>query len=728
MKCINTVRGFLVLTAVLYLTGTPVADAQQTAAETDPDTVYHLDEIIISASKYPETPQSVGRNVTVITREEIDKSIHTSVADLLAEQQSLHMVGAGQTPGSLQQGFLRNSNTNHVAVLIDGVRISDPSSTDNGIDFSELSLAGVERIEIVRGSHSTLYGSSAIGGVINIITRKGYDGGLSTDISTEHGNLGSGAYSTRNRGWFGYTAGNGLYANFGIHQQFTNGLDATVDTVTAQGFNPQDRDGFRKLDITGKAGFQRQNLDIYASYRRQDQRSDLDQGAYRDDSNAYIDFRRDLLGYSAGYNISENVTLSFDGAYSWLDRNFVNDSSLVNAAGDYDGEYTETAGEGTLWENELKGTAEGENIRVTAGLSASRQTMNIRSYTFIRDFNFESVTDLDSLNLEENIYNGFLHTKLEGGLLGSGLQSFSLGLGGRYVYHDQFGSRITYEINPGYRISDSAMIYGAVTSGFNAPSLYKLHSPEQGFGAHTNRGNETLKPEESISYELGWKQSLGASATFKLSLYNTKVRNTIEYVYLWEGGTDPDQLSAVDYRGDTYINISRQDIKGIEASVDLQLLSNLSLSGHLSLNESTLTFDPEEIDRSYTGGHHVQIFESGKFVTEEKELKGLTRRPQTGAFVQVQYRPADRLSLNASSRFVGSRDDIYYSGFLGPFGALDHSRIDGYNLTDLNARYRISEALSVSGKIENILDADYTDINGYSTRGRGFFVKARITL
>src|SRR5699024_8670893 len=131
-----------------------------------------LDEIIISASKFAELPQSVGRNVTVITGDEIRQSIHTSVADLLADQQSIHLIGPGQTPGSLQQGFIRSSNSNHSVVMIDGIRISDPSTVNNSIDLSELSTAGIQRIEIVRGSHSTLYGSSAIGGVVNIITKK----------------------------------------------------------------------------------------------------------------------------------------------------------------------------------------------------------------------------------------------------------------------------------------------------------------------------------------------------------------------------------------------------------------------------------------------------------------------------------------------------------------------------------------------------------------------------
>lgn len=703
--------------------------AQQQSAQTDTSNIYRLQEIIISASKYKQSPKSVGRNVTVITQEEIQNSSYTSVSDLLADQQSIYMIGAGQTPGSLQQGFIRNSNSNHSVVMIDGVRISDPSTVNNAIDLSELSLTGIQRVEIVRGSHSTLYGSSAIGGVINIITQKEGAEGFNANLETKHGRFGEGTYSTSNSLYANYTTSGGFYANLGFDQQYTNGIDATVDTVSNPNvFNPQDQDDFRKLDLMGKVGYQSENYDIYGSYRREDQNVGADQGAYRDDSNAFTDFKRNLFSYGGSADLNQSLSLQFDGAYSDLDRDFVNDSSLVSPNGVYDGIYNETNARGALWQNELKAVYRGPSARVVAGGSASRQTMSTRNYIYSRSqFGvYESTTDLDSLNLREIIYNGYIHTDFNGGLISEKLEPFSLVLGGRYVNHDEFGSYFTYEINPKWQLGKTSLVYGAVTTGFNAPSLYKLYSPS--YGGFTTRGNPNLDPEKSTSYELGWKQELSSAVSFELSAFKTRARDVIEYVYLWNGNTGLENLSATDYLGDTYINASRQDINGVEVSLKTRINSRWRFQGNLSYTRSSLTFGPDDIDESYTGGNHVQIYESGKFVDSRQEIKGLTRRPSIDAYASLQYRSDDQWAVKLDSRFVGSRDDVFYSSNLGPYGALDRSEVSGYNLTDVSIRYDFTERFTAIGKVENVFDTDYVELKGYRTRGRGFSVKLQYQL
>lgn len=730
----RTLTGVIAFVAFLWITA-PVQGQSNDSADPD-STVFNLalDEIIISASKYKQPVQSVGRNVSVITEDEIRNSTYASVSQLLAQQQSLHMIGGGQTPGSLQQGFLRNANSNHSVLMIDGVRISDPSTNNNSIDLAELSLTGVKRIEIVRGAHSTLYGSSAIGGVVNIITKKEGVPGFNVEAETQHGRFGDNTYSTRNNLHLNYTSENGFYSNAGINYQFSNGLDATIDTTGSSGFNPQDQDDFRKLDMTAKVGYATDRFEAYASYRRANQRSDADQGAYQDDDNAYTDFERDLFNFGASLDLAEDVSLAYQGSYSDLNRDFVNDSSLVNAQGNYDGIYIETNAEGSLFENELKSVIEGNNIRFVVGASASEQTMSTRNYTYSRsEFGvFESETDLDSLNLKEVIYNGYAHSNINGRLVNDNLEAFSLSLGVRYVHHDEFGSHFTYEVNPKVQLTELAMVYGAVTSGFNAPSLYQLYSPAQQAGNFTNRGNETLSPESSVSYELGWKQQLSENISFELSAFKTTVSDVVEYVYLWNGETSIDNLSASfpdsDYLGDTFLNVSEQEITGVEISGNANITPRLNLQGNLSLTESTLTFSPEDIDPKYTGGNHVQIYESGAFVTNQKEIEGLTRRPAVNAFLDASYLATQDLRFSVNTRFVGSRDDVYYSSTLGPYGALDRSDVSGYNVTNLSAGYSISANISTQLKVENVFDTEYQEINGYRTRGRGFFIKLQYTL
>lgn len=724
--------GLCALMAFLWMT-TPTL-AQQNDVERD-STIYELGEIIISASKYEQSPHSVGRNVTVISQEDIQNAVYTNVSELLANQQSLHMIGAGQTPGSLQQGFIRNANSNHSVVLIDGVRISDPSTNNNSIDLSELSLTGIKRIEIVRGSHSTLYGSSAIGGVVNIITKKKDAEGFNVNAETKHGRFGEETYSTTNSLFANYTSDSGWYANVGANFQWTNGLDATIDTVSgANTFNPQDQDGYNKFDLVGKLGYSTDQYDWYASYRRVDQRSDVDQGAYQDDSNAYTEFERDLFNFGGGIELSDNLAIEYQGAYSDLNRDFVNDSSIISSNGTYDGIYTELNAKGSLWENELKAVIDENYIRFVAGASASRQTMSTRNYVFSRSqFGvYESITNLDSLGLKEIIYNGYAHSNLNGGLISDQLEPFSLGLGGRLVHHDEFGSHFTYEINPKLQATESTLLYGAITSGFNAPSLYQLYSPSKSAGSYTSRGNENLDPESSISYEVGWKQEIGNRFSFELSAFQTVVSDVIEYVYLWNGDTAIENLSASfpdsDYLGDTFINASEQQISGLEVSTSARVIPELNIEGNISLTRSTLTFSPDDVDPTYTGGNHVQIYESGAYVTEEKEIEGLTRRPSVKAFISASYIATDKLRIKIDSRYIGSRDDVYYSASLGPYGALDRSNISGYNVTNATVSYSVTENLSALLKVENLFDSDYQEINGYNTRGRGYFIKLQYQL
>src|SRR5699024_2760702 len=141
-----------------------------------------------------------------------------------------------------------------------------------------------------------------------------------------------------------------------------------------------------------------------------------------------------------------NAELEFSGAYSDLRRDIVNDSSLVSTEGTYDGSFNETNAEGTLWKNELTATLRGDNVRFVAGALTSRQTMSTRDYICSRSSCGvdETTVDLDSLNLRQIIYGGYLHTSVNGGLISDKLERFSLVLGGRYVHHNEFGAHFTY--------------------------------------------------------------------------------------------------------------------------------------------------------------------------------------------------------------------------------------------------------------------------------------------
>ena len=148
------------------------------AQSNDSISVQNIPEVIITATRTEKDVNAIGREVTVITYEEIQNTGAKTLAELLGDYAGVSVIGTNQNPGMTQSLFMRGTGSNHTMIMIDGVPFSDPSSTNNAVDLNELPLSNIEQVEIVRGSHSTLYGSSAIGGVVNIITKKKQPAGL----------------------------------------------------------------------------------------------------------------------------------------------------------------------------------------------------------------------------------------------------------------------------------------------------------------------------------------------------------------------------------------------------------------------------------------------------------------------------------------------------------------------------------------------------------------------
>ena len=147
----------------------------------------NLKEINIVATKTEKNKLETGRSVTVLTQKDLQGSVYSTLAELLSNQEGIYITGNSQTPGTNESIFMRGSNSNQTAIFVDGIRINDGSTVNNTIDLTELPLGDVERIEIIRGSHSTLFGSSAIGGVIQISTFKPEKEGLNARINVSAG-------------------------------------------------------------------------------------------------------------------------------------------------------------------------------------------------------------------------------------------------------------------------------------------------------------------------------------------------------------------------------------------------------------------------------------------------------------------------------------------------------------------------------------------------------------
>lgn len=695
----------------------------QLSAQTD---TTHLKEVVVSATRSEQDPAKVGRSITIISADDLKKNGYTTVTEALSAQEGLYIVGNGQTPGSVQTLFTRGANSNQTLVMIDGVRLTDPSTVNDAPDLSELSLADVDHIEIVRGTHSTMYGSAAVGGVVNIITRRSQQPGFHAQVQANGGTFGPKTITAGEDAALNYTLKNGLYVNAEIYNANVSGLDATVDTVTdPNAYKNRDRDGFDKMDVAGRIGFRNAKWDAYGSVKMTQQVTDIDKRAYVDDDNYTLDFHRNLFTYGAAYKPNDKFGVKFYGGYTSLERFSKDDSSKVDAAGTYDHTYVDGSYTGTQLTNELQVNYRRKGIDLVAGGGMYSETMNNLVHTVITDWGYRDTTDLDSLDLHFDLYNGYVRAGLDGSLFNPKWEKFALSLGGRFNQHNVFGSHVTFDINPSIGMGEGGLLYAVYSTGFNAPSLYQMYAPDKDFTSGIRRGNDQLQPETSTTWEFGFKQTVNERTRVWASVFFNEVQNVIEYVYLWDGNVGIDTLDYADYRGDRYLNLGTMISRGAEGGISSQVSEKVRIDANLTLVSGKMTYAPGDIDTAQTKGNHVQLYSNGAFISnKEVESIGLSRRPSTAA-VRMAYQPCKALTLGAGVRYVGTRGDVYYSYASGPFGALATTAVEDYTLLDCSARYVFKKYASVQLRVDNLLDKKYSEINGFTTRGRGIYIGFR---
>ncbi|MEQ8424334.1 MAG: TonB-dependent receptor plug domain-containing protein, partial [Cyclobacteriaceae bacterium] len=381
-----------------------------TSAQEDSLRTQYLDEVVVSASRSDQLIKDIPRSISVINQDQIESSIYNSVGELLSQQEGVYLVGSNQTPGTNQALFLRGANSNQVLVMIDGIRVSDPSSPNNAIDLSELSLTQVDHIEIIKGSHSTLYGSSAIGGVVNIITKKGGREGLHGAVSVLGGALGNNGSNFTQQADIQYKLSNGLYLAGSVFNQNVKGLNAALDTISNR-FKPADKDDFEKTDGSIKVGFKNSSLDLFASYKSTFQQADIDAGAYGDDDNNYLNFYRNFWSYGGVYKINSKWNVKAIGSVSNLRRINENDSSLVSLTM-YDNNYFKGTYYGDLFTHEGQVNYSGDKINAMLGGGSYTEQMHFDTYFYSSAFGgFESVTNYDSISTKTSTRYAFAQIK-----------------------------------------------------------------------------------------------------------------------------------------------------------------------------------------------------------------------------------------------------------------------------------------------------------------------------
>lgn len=451
--------------------GQQVAAGERAAVSTS-------DEVIVTASRIAETADETLAPVSVITREEIERRQIRSVPDALRRVPGLTLTNNGGV-GKATSVFLRGAESDHVLVLINGVKVG--SATLGTFNFESLSIDDVERIEVVRGPRSHLYGSEALGGIIQIFTRK------PTETTRAHASVGYGSNDTMEgtAGFSGRASGIGFSASTNYIR--TDGINSCGNGTTVPGggcfANQPDKDGFERSSVTGALDYAFSNgikMEATGLYATSENEYD---GSTSNESEAvnYVLGLRALASPTDFWDVTVAAGHTVDDADNFLD-------------GTYESTF-ETERNSLSLQNDLYLL---EDQVTTLGADFQRDLVG-GSTDYVED-------SRDNTGV-------FAQHRAEFG-------RHTVQLSGRVDENEQFGGHLTGGAAYGYRITDNLRATASYGTAFKAPSFNDLYYP--GFG------NEDLEPERSESAEIGLAAKVGG---FELgaNLFHTEIDDLIAY-------------------------------------------------------------------------------------------------------------------------------------------------------------------------------------------------------
>lgn len=706
-----------------------------------------LPEVVITPTLLETPATEVPRSVSVVTAQQVQLLQPLDLAQMLSLLPGVSVVGSGLNPGSNESVFLRGTNSNHSLLLVDGVRISDPSTPNGAVDFSEMPISSFGSLELLRGSHSTCFGNGAVGGLVSVSSPGWQRGGAQFGLAATTGTFGNNTLYLQQEADAGISLHNGFYGRLGFYNKMVDGLDATVDTITNPlAFKRFDNDDFSLQRGMLKVGYEKNKWKAHVFAALSDQQTDYDKKAFKynnpfgenplawyDGDRTEIDFNRTTLGYSLQGAIGQHLQFRIFGGYSTHQRNLVDDSSIVRlpditdhtySASDYEGNTTNHDAH-LIWKFS-------DALTLLAGIGYLREHMTFASTYFSNSFwgPYTFNVLLDTVPAA-SIAHAFAQAQFNGGSIIPALRPFHLVAGLRYSRHNQFGSHPDVLINPSWRFGRNLMLYASWSTGFQAPSLYQMYAPDTYYLSDVTRGNPDLKPEQSVAAELGARLLFGEKGLLELAYFRNRISNAIEYCYLWDENIPVDSLGTDwyrdDYRGDTYLNAGELTTQGVEVSLRLPLHRLLEVDANVTWLDGSLLYGPDLLQSEHAQGHQVQLFYSGAFPSLEENEAPLVRRSST-ANVRLTLLPLSWIKFYTQGRYVGKRNDIFYDGSIRPFGAQNATELDSYLLWDAGLFVQPVRPLAVALRVENLFNTTYTEISGYASRPRGYFLSAYFQL
>lgn len=448
----------------------------------------NIQEVLVSASLIPIAATRSANAITVIDGTQLKNRAALSVSDLLRDVPGLAVSRSG-VQGSLTQIRARGAEANHLLVLIDGVEANDPSQSDE-VNWGTLSADDIERIEVIRGPQSSMRGSDAMAGVVNIVTRSA-DRPFSAKAFTE-----AGSFSTQRSGFsLGHKQGD-FDVRLGLSHVETDG-----DNISRTG---NEKDGYKNTSINLKTGLKLSDeLKLSFAARQADGMNEFDaDGDYDgfvEDQNRVSEFRNSTMGLTADY-------VSADGlwqhklviAQSKNDNEAFADNVLGNVTASTKDQYQYVGS--MFWD--------GSTQRLSVLVEREEEDFQQRGpIAWGSDPNQDRERDTDSFAVE-------YRTDISDNL--------TLAASGRYDDNSEFDSAKTFRVEAIYQINTNARLRSAYGTAIKNPTFTER------FGFYTNFiGNPNLQPEESTNWELGIDQKIG-DLSLSATLFDFELENEID--------------------------------------------------------------------------------------------------------------------------------------------------------------------------------------------------------
>jgi len=533
-----------VSTAIILIFSSNAQSQSQSQSQTQPQNLINetaadsleLSTVVVTASKIPQSRRETTKPVQIIERAEIEQNAGRNLSQILNQQSGIRVNDAFGAPSNGRILYMQGAAATNTLILIDGLAINDPSGTGGLFDLRLLSTENIERIEIIKGSQSTLYGTDAIAGVINIITRKGERGALNGS-----GKLSYGSFDTFNAGvGLNGTLTDGVQYNMNYGRESSEGFSAAENQGDTGSFG---NDGFEmdsffgRLDITPVS-----NLTISPTLRYSNYRGDYDGGAFIDANN---EFSLDMLnpGLQVEYS-ADRLRINGDYSFTATNRTFIN----------------------SFGENEFEGRFHNADFYGNYKISNHLQFLTGLNYQdFIIPSSEEMVSDgqgntqiVTIPQKDSNIYSPYVTLYLED------WKGLSTELGYRLNSHSEYGSNSTYSFAPSYSLTNQVKLFASVTTGFKAPTLDELFGP---FGA-----NPDLQPQKSLYTSIGAETYiLDQSLKFSGQYFIREIEDLIIFSPMG------------------FINRDRQNDQGIELSADWIVNSKFTLGAWYNYLDGELT-------------------------------------------------------------------------------------------------------------------------------------------